>query len=86
MTEPLDRKKLIAWSIKRLKDQAKCIVADIEHDSAFIEEKTALLPQISLAKKDVEKQIAERMSRVDNLRLRAQMIALCLELLEKDQS
>lgn len=83
--QQLDRKTLIKYSQKRLAEQAKDIEDDIERDIAFIKIKTAQLPQLTTTKKDVEKQIAERMIRVDNLRITLQMIELCQELLEQER-
>jgi hypothetical protein len=81
----IDRKTLVKLSIKRLAEQAKSIEKDIAWDIEFIEEKTELLPKLTLAKKGMEQQIAERMNRVDNLRISLQMIALMQELLEKEK-
>ena len=81
----IDRKTLVKLSIKRLADQAKSIEKSISWDIEFIEEKTELLPKLTIAKKGMEEQIAERMHRVDNLRISLQMIALMQELLTQEQ-
>ncbi len=81
--ELIDRKMLIKLSMKRLAEQARSIEKDIARDIEFIEAKTELLPNQSLAI-DIEKMIAERMNRVDNLRVSLQMIALMQELLVKE--
>lgn len=85
MAEGAERQTLIKKSIQRLQAQAKDIGRDIERDVAFIEERTELLPNLTHAKKGVEVQIAERMNRVDNLRVSLQMIALMQELLTQEQ-
>lgn len=85
--EAIDRKALVKLSIKRLQSQVKEIETDIVRDCTFIEDKTAILPHLTFsgeAKRNVEKQIAERMIRVDNLRTTLQMIALTVELLEQE--
>lgn len=86
-TEQLDRKTLLKLSVKRLSDQAKSIERDIERDCEFIEDKMEILPKYENAdaKKRLEQQIAERMIRVDNLRVSLQMIALMQELLEQER-
>jgi len=85
MAEIVERQALVKQSMKRLAEQAKSIEKDIARDISFIEEKTELLPNLTLAKKGVEQQIAERMNRVDNLRVSLQMIALMQELLTQEQ-
>ncbi len=85
MIEIVERQALVKQSMKRLAEQAKSIEKDIAWDIEFIEEKTELLPKLTLVKKDMEQQIAERMNRVDNLRVSLQMIALMQELLAQEQ-
>ncbi len=81
-----ERVTLVKLSLKRLQEQAKSIEKDIARDIEFIEEKTELLPKLTLVKKDMEQQIAERTRRVDNLRVSLQMIALMQELLTQEQA
>lgn len=83
--QQLDRKNLIEYSIKRLAEQTKDIEDDIARSIKFIETRTAQLPHLTITKKEIEKRIAERMIRVDNLRMTLQMIALCQELLEQER-
>ena len=82
-----ERATLIKLSLKRLQEQAKSIEQDIARDSDFIEDYTEKLQHLitDTVRKSVEQQIAERMRRVDNLRVALQMIALMQELLTQEQ-
>ncbi len=84
---PTDRASIVNRGLVNMRSQIKGIEKDIERDCNFIEEKMELLPKLIThdAKKGLEKQIAERMIRVDNLRDVLRVLAIYIELGEQEQ-